>query len=134
MIAPTKGYAIVAGYRTDRDAEQLHEVVGMLSQTPGLYSRLSAKRNLEYFASLYSSIESPSKQVENYLRLMGLWERCHDKVGPFSKGVKQRPALVRALLREPKVLFLDEPTVGLDPEVSAEVREINHRLGEEERN
>jgi ABC-2 type transport system ATP-binding protein len=131
MIAPTKGYAIVAGYRTDRDVEQLHEVVGMLTETPGFYSRLSAKRNLEYFASFYSSIESPSKQVEKYLRLIGLWERCHDKVGTFSKGMKQRLALVRALVHEPKILFLDEPTAGLDPEAAAEVREMIHRLGKE---
>jgi len=131
MIAPTKGYAIVAGHRTDRDVEQLHEVIDMLTETPGFYSRLSAKRNLEYFASFYSSIESPSKQVEKYLRLIGLWERCNDKVGTFSKGMKQRLALVRALVHEPKVLFLDEPTAGLDPEVAAEVREMIHRLGEE---
>jgi len=130
MIAPTKGYAIVAGHRTDRDVEQLHEVVGMLTETPGFYNRLSAKRNLEYFASFYSSIESPSKQVEKYLRLIGLWKRCNDRVSTFSKGMKQRLALVRALLHEPKVLFLDEPTAGLDPEVAAEVREMIHRLGE----
>ena len=131
MIAPTKGYAIVAGHRTDRDVEQLHEVIGILTETPGFYSRLSAKRNLEYFASFYSSIESPSKQVEKYLRLIGLWKRCNDKVGTFSKGMKQRLALVRALVHEPKVLFLDEPTAGLDPEVAAEVRGMIHRLGEE---
>jgi ABC-2 type transport system ATP-binding protein len=131
IIAPTKGYAIVAGHRTDRDVEQLHEVIGMLTETPGFYNRLSAKRNLEYFASFYSSIESPSVQVEKYLRLIGLWNRCHDKVGTFSKGMKQRLALVRALVHEPKVLFLDEPTAGLDPEAAAEVREMIHRLGEE---
>jgi len=131
MIAPTKGYAIVAGHRTDRDVEQLHEVVGILTETPGFYSRLSAKRNLEYFASFYSSIESPSKQVEKYLKLIGLWERCNDRVGTFSKGMKHRLALVRALVHEPKVLFLDEPTAGLDPEAAAEVREMINRLGKE---
>jgi len=83
MIAPTKGYAIVAGYRTDRDVEQLHEVVGILTETPGFYNRLSAKRNLEYFAGFYSSIQSPSEQVEKYLRLVRLWERCDDRVGTF---------------------------------------------------
>jgi ABC-2 type transport system ATP-binding protein len=132
MIAPTKGYAIVAGHRTDRDIEQLHEVVGMLTETPGFYSRLSAKRNLEYFAGFYPSIESQS-QVEKYLRLMGLWERHDSKVGTFSKGMKQRLALARALVHEPKVLFLDEPTAGLDPEAAGEVRRLIRTLREEGR-
>jgi ABC-2 type transport system ATP-binding protein len=131
MIAPTKGHAMVAGYRTDRDIEQLHEVIGILTETPGFYSRLSAKRNLEYFAGFYSSIQSPSQQVEKYLRLVRLWERRNDRVGTFSKGMKHRLALVRALMHEPKVLFLDEPTAGLDPEAAAEVRELIHRLGQE---
>ena len=132
MIAPTRGYAIVAGHRTDRDVEQLHEVVGMLTQAPGLYDRLSARRNLEYFASFYPSIQSQS-QVEKYLKLMGLWERRDGKVGTFSKGMKQRLALARALVHEPKVLFLDEPTAGLDPEVAGEVRQLIRSLHEEGR-
>jgi len=131
MIAPTKGYAIVASHRTDRDVEQLHEVIGILTETPGFYNRLSAKRNLEYFAGFYSSIQSPLEQVEKYLRLIGLWERSNDRVGTFSKGMKHRLALVRALLHEPKVLFLDEPTAGLDPEAATEVREMIRRLGGE---
>jgi len=122
MIAPTKGHAIVAGHRTDRDVEQLHKIVGMLTQTPGLYDRLSARRNLEYFAGFYPSIESQS-QVEKYLKLMGLRERQDSKVGTFSKGMKQRLALARALVHEPKVLFLDEPTAGLDSEAAGEVRQ-----------
>jgi ABC-2 type transport system ATP-binding protein len=132
MIAPTKGYAIVAHHRTDRDVEQLHEIVGILTQMPGLYNRLSARRNLEYFASFYRSIESQS-QVEKYLKLMGLWERRDSKVGTFSKGMKQRLALARALVHEPKVLFLDEPTAGLDPEAAGEVRQLIRILREEGR-
>lgn len=132
MIAPTKGHAIVAGHRTDRDVERLHEMVGMLTEMPGFYSRLSAKRNLEYFAGFYSSIESQS-QVEKYLRLMGLWERRDSKVGTFSKGMKQRLALARALVHEPKVLFLDEPTAGLDPEAAGEVHQLIRTLREEGR-
>jgi len=132
MISPTKGYAIVAGHRTDRDVEELHEIVGILTQTPGLYNRLGARRNLEYFASFYPSIESKS-QVEKYLRLMGLWERRDNKVGTFSKGMKQRLALARALVHEPKVLFLDEPTAGLDPEAAGEVRQLIRTLREEGR-
>jgi ABC-2 type transport system ATP-binding protein len=132
MIAPTKGYAIVAGHRTDRDVEQLHEIIGILTQTPGLYDRLSARRNLEYFASFYPSIE-PQSQVEKYLKLMGLWERRDGKAGTFSKGMKQRLALARALVHEPKVLFLDEPTAGLDPEAAGEVRQLIRTLREEGR-
>jgi len=132
MMAPTKGYAIVVGHRTDRDVEQLHEVVGMLTQTPGLYDRLSARRNLEYFAGFYPSIESHS-QVEKYLKIMGLWERRDSKVGTFSKGMKQRLALARALVHEPQVLFLDEPTAGLDPEAAGEVRQLIRSLREEGR-
>lgn len=132
MIAPTKGYAVVAGHRTERNVEQLHEVIGMLTQTPGLYDRLSARRNLEYFAGFYPSIESQF-QVEKYLKLIGLWKRCNEKVGTFSKGMKQRLALARALVHEPKVLFLDEPTAGLDPEAAGEVRQLIRTLCEEGR-
>jgi ABC-2 type transport system ATP-binding protein len=132
MIAPTKGYAIVSGHKTDRDVEQLHEVIGMLTQTPGLYDRLGARRNLEYFASFYPSVDSQSK-AEKYLKLMGLWERRDSKVGTFSKGMKQRLALARALVHEPKVLFLDEPTAGLDPEAAGEVRQLIRTLREEGR-
>ena len=132
MITPTKGHAVVAGHRTDRDMEQLHEVIGILTQMPGLYDRLSARRNLEYFASFYPSVEAQS-QVEKYLRLMGLWERRDSKVGTFSKGMKQRLALARALVHDPKVLFLDEPTSGLDPEAAGEVRQLIRNLREEGR-
>ena len=129
MIAPTRGYAVVAGHRTDRNAEQLHEVIGMLTQMPGFYGRLSAERNLEYFAGFYPSIES-QHQVEKYLKLMGLWERRDSKVGTFSKGMQQRLALARALMHEPEVLFLDEPTSGLDPRAAGEVRQLIRSLGE----
>ncbi|MFO7995612.1 MAG: ABC transporter ATP-binding protein [Dehalococcoidia bacterium] len=129
IISPTKGEAIVAGYRTDRNVEELHEVIGMLTETPGLYGRLSARRNLEYFASFYPINDVPGR-VEKYLKLMELWERREDKAGTFSKGMKQRLALARALIHEPKVLFLDEPTSGLDPGAAGEVRQLIRRLKE----
>ncbi len=132
IIAPTSGYAEIAGRRTDGEVERLHEVIGLLTETPGFYEKLSARRNLEYFAGFYP-LKDQKAQVEKYLKLMGLWERRQSRVGTFSKGMKQRLALARALLHEPKVLFLDEPTSGLDPEAAQEVRELVKRLSNEGR-
>ena len=132
IIAPTSGEALVAGIDPSREPERLHEHIGLLPEVPGFYARLSARRNLEYFAGFYSDIDVAA-QVERYLKLMGLWERRDDKVGTFSKGMEQRLALARALLHEPKALFLDEPTSGLDPEAARDVRELIKQLREERR-
>ncbi len=134
IISPSSGYAVVAGYRTDLQPELLHEVIGLLTEVPGFYDRLSARRNLEFFAGFYSNIgKISSARVEKYLKLVGLWDLREDKVGSFSKGMKQRLALARALLPEPEVLFLDEPTSGLDPEAANEIRGLINRLSMEGR-
>lgn len=132
IIAPSSGYAEIAGLRTDGETDRLHEVIGLLTESPGFYEKLSARRNLKYFAGFYSNIDGDT-QVGKYLKLMGLWERSQSRVGTFSKGMKQRLALARALLHEPKVLFLDEPTAGLDPEAAQEVRELVKLLSSEGR-
>lgn len=132
IIAPTSGHAMVAGIRPDREPERLHEVIGLLPEAPGFYERLSARRNLRYFAGFYPAIDGDA-QVEKYLSLLGLWDRRDDRVAAFSKGMKQRLALARALLHEPKVLFLDEPTAGLDPEVASELRTLIQDLSGEGR-
>lgn len=132
IISPTSGYAVVAGRRTDGLVEELHEAIGLLTETPGFYDHLSARRNLEFYAGFYSSVNIAT-QVQKYLKMMGLWERRDTRVGTFSKGMKQRLALARALVHEPKVLFLDEPTAGLDPEAAREVREMIKGLSREGR-
>ena len=132
LIGPTRGTATVAGFRVGRDDTQIRRTVGLLTETPGMYDNLPADTNLRIFAELYE-VGDVSGQVEKYLRILGLWDRRTDAVGTFSKGMKQKLAIARALLHEPRILFLDEPTAGLDPEASHLVREYIAELRKEGR-
>lgn len=123
LISPTRGRAKVNGFEIGKEDMQIRRTVGVLTETPGLYDNLSAQRNLEIYASLYE-VEDVHGQVEKYLRMLGLWERRKDEAGTFSKGMKQKLAIARALLHEPRTLFLDEPTAGLDPEAARLVRDF----------
>ena len=123
LIAPTSGTARVVGFEVGRDDGQIRRNVGILTETPGMYDRLSARRNLTIFARLYE-VEAVDRQVEKYLRLLGLWDRRDDPVGEFSKGMRQKLAIARSLLHEPRVIFLDEPTAALDPEASRLVHDF----------
>ncbi len=127
LIAPTSGQAFIGPYQIGRDDQAIRRMVGILTETPGMYERLSADKNLTIFARLYGVRDVPG-QVEKYLRMLGLWERRFDPVGSFSKGMRQKLAIARALLHEPRVLFLDEPTSGLDPEASRMVRDFIEEL------
>jgi ABC-2 type transport system ATP-binding protein len=132
LIAPSSGEAWVAGHRIGEEDQEIRQKVGILTETPGLYEQLSAERNLAFFAELYDVKDIP-KQVERYLRMLGLWGRRAEAVGTFSKGMRQKLAIARALLHEPEVLFLDEPTSGLDPEAAHLVRDFISELGEQGR-
>jgi ABC-2 type transport system ATP-binding protein len=134
LIAPTAGTAVVAGHRLGADLAALRQSVGILTETPGLYDRLSARQNLVFFARLYDvDATRADAQAEHYLRMLGLWERRDDNVGGFSKGMRQKLAIARALLHEPSVVFLDEPTAGLDPEAARTVRDFVKELRAEGR-
>jgi ABC-2 type transport system ATP-binding protein len=132
LIAPTAGTATVAGYAVEGQQQDIRRHVGILTETPGLYDRLTAVRNLEIFARLYE-VQDVNGQVERYLRMLGLWDRRHEAAGTFSKGMKQKLAIARALLHEPQILFLDEPSAGLDPEASRLVRDFVLELRSEGR-
>jgi ABC-2 type transport system ATP-binding protein len=134
LIAPTNGSASVAGHPLGSDSQAIRRSVGILTETPGLYDRLSAWQNLIFFARLYDVAEPrAAAQAERYLRMLELWERRGDSVGGFSKGMRQKLAIARALLHEPAVVFLDEPSAGLDPEAARTVRDFIKELRAEGR-
>jgi ABC-2 type transport system ATP-binding protein len=129
LIAPSAGAAWIGKQQLGKDDQEIRRNVGILTETPGMYERLSAEKNLAIFANLYE-VQNVAGQVEKYLRMLGLWDRRYDAVGSFSKGMRQKLAIARALLHEPCVLFLDEPTSGLDPEASHLVRDFIEQLKE----
>jgi ABC-2 type transport system ATP-binding protein len=123
LIEPTSGQATVAGHIVGKDDNRLRAKVGFLTETPGLYDRLSAAANLAYFAHLYDVADVPGR-VEHYLRWLGLWEQRYEPAGTLSKGMRQKLAIARALLHDPPIVFLDEPTSALDPEAAHLVRDF----------
>ncbi len=132
LLAPTSGRASVAGHDIREAAPQVRGSVGILTESPGFYKRLTLERNLRFFAELYG-VPAPREAVQRYLKRLGLWERRAEAVATLSKGLRQRLALARALVHEPKVLFLDEPTSGLDPESARDVRQFIGELASERR-
>lgn len=130
LLAPTAGQATVAGFRLGEEDMEIRRRVGILTEAPGLYERLPVHFNLEVFARLYQVPQREVRdRVKHYLGLLGLWERRRDPAGTLSKGMKQKLAIARALLHEPPLLFLDEPTAALDPEAAKMVRDFIAGLG-----
>jgi len=132
LIRPTSGKAVVNGFTVGQQDTQIRRSVGLLTETPGLYDNLSAEYNLKIYANLYE-VKDVAGQVEKYLRMLGLWERRFDPAATLSKGMKQKLAIARALLHEPRILFLDEPTSALDPESAHLVRDFIGELRKEGR-
>jgi len=147
LIAPTSGSATVASIPlTPDNGVEIRRRISIMPESPGLYLRLSVAENLGCFADLYEAPD-PGDRVDRALRAVGLADRASDACGSLSKGLRQRVALARALLSDPQVLFLDEPTAGLDPAAARDVHELiaelrrsgvtifltTHRLEEAER-
>ena len=131
LLKPTAGKALVWGQNLGEN-EGLRRRIGVLLEHDGLYERISAYENLDYYAQLYG-VSNRVEKIENLLEFTGLSDRKDDKVGKFSKGMKRKLALARAIIHDPDVLFLDEPSAGLDPEAQKMVRDLILRLSGEER-
>jgi ABC-2 type transport system ATP-binding protein len=147
LLAPTSGSATVAGFPlAPENALDIRRRIAIMPEAPGLYLKLTVVENLECFADLYE-VPDPRDRIAAALQAVNLADRSRDTCGALSKGLRQRVALARALLSDPQILFLDEPTAGLDPVAAREVHELidglrkrgvtifltTHRLEEAER-
>jgi ABC-2 type transport system ATP-binding protein len=135
LISPSGGSAKVGGYKISENPLEVRQTVGILTESPSLYERLTAYENMDFFAEAYSLSDPQEKstRIRELLDFFDLWERRNDKVAGFSKGMKQKLAIARALVHKPPVLFLDEPTAGLDPEAAKEVRDLMEMLSRREK-
>jgi ABC-2 type transport system ATP-binding protein len=132
LSRPTEGTATIGGYDIVKHDNKVRQQIGLVSEKMIMYDRLTAKENLRFFGKLYNIPKSTLNQrIDELLELVQLSKWKDSKVGTFSTGMRQRMNVVRALLNMPKVLFLDEPTLGLDPQSTVEVREFVKKVNKE---
>lgn len=126
LIQPTAGTAYIDSYEVGNksDAQKIRGMIGLLPEVPGLYETLGAYKNLDYYGQFYG-VPKPKREesIHKTLTNLDLWDRRNEPVGGFSKGMKQKIAIARALIHDPKYIFLDEPTASLDPMAAKIVRE-----------
>jgi ABC-2 type transport system ATP-binding protein len=124
ILKPTSGRALIAGYDVVEQAREARHVVGLLTEYPGLYNRMRPMEYLQFFGALQgmTALEA-EKRGRLLLQQFGLWESREKRLDSYSKGMKQKAALIRALIHDPQVLFLDEPTTAMDPHSARTVRD-----------
>src|SRR5208337_2285352 len=136
LISKTSGEARIGDYDVGNEADSLkiRELIGFVPDNVGLYDGLSAYDNLDFYGKLYDCTEQQRKEnIQRFLTMLGLWEKRDVEAGTFSKGMKQKLAIARSLIHDPQILFMDEPTVNLDPESSKTVRDFILELKKEKR-
>ncbi|MGE5574555.1 MAG: ABC transporter ATP-binding protein [Ignavibacteria bacterium] len=133
LSRPTKGTATIGGFDTVENDMAVRKLIGIVSEKMIIYNRLTAKENLWFFGSLFNiPNDTLNKRIDELLELVQLTKWKNAQVGTFSTGMRQRMNVVRALLNMPQVLFLDEPTLGLDPQSSVEIRDFVKKLNQEQ--
>lgn len=136
LISKTSGEARIAGYDVgnEKDALKIRKLIGLVPDNVGLYDVLSAYDNLDFYGKLYDRTEAQRKEnIRRFLTMLGLWEKKDVTVGTFSKGMKQKLGIACALIHDPRILFMDEPTANLDPEAAKTVRDFILDLKKEKR-
>ncbi|MBK5133946.1 ATP-binding cassette domain-containing protein [Candidatus Bathyarchaeota archaeon] len=132
LARPTSGTAQIGGYDVIKNDNDVRKLIGIVSEKMIMYNRLTAKENLLFFGNLFNIPKNVlAKKVDDLLELVQLTKFKNSQVGTFSTGMQQRMNVVRALLNTPQVLYLDEPTLGLDPQSSVEIREFIKKLNRE---
>ena len=133
LLEPTSGSATVLGYDTQAQAEQVRACTGALLENTGVYEQLSVEDNLEFYGRAYRMGTAERRaRIQELLGEMGLWERRKQRAGDWSRGMRQKLALARAMLHQPQLVLLDEPTAGLDVEAAVAVRAELVSLAERE--
>ena len=131
LIAPTAGTATVNGHSLGEGSQRIRALTGILTESPGLHDKLTARQNLAFYGRLYGLQGGALRAaVDRYLGVVGMSEHADRRVGGFSKGMRQKIAIARAMLHEPEVIYLDEPTSGLDPSAAKMVRDFVATLRE----
>ena len=134
ILKPSRGFASVAGYDVVKDAEKVREMVGVLTEHHGLYHRMNAEEYLQFYGALYGlSAKASTERFTPMLEKFDMLVYRKKRLGEYSKGMRQKLALVRALINDPPVLLLDEPTSAMDPESARIVRDAIHGLRKSDR-
>ncbi len=134
LLNPTRGWARVAGYDVVKNGRDVRASIGVLTEQHGLYMRMSAEEYLEFFGQVYDlGPQLRKSRSQHLLEYFGLAEAAHRRIGEYSKGMRQKLALARAMMHDPGVLLLDEPTSAMDPESARLVRDEIARLKSSQR-
>jgi ABC-2 type transport system ATP-binding protein len=129
IMKPDQGDVLVDGYSIHKDPLKIKSLIGYLPEEPNLYERFKARDLLKYFSELYGVPGADINQrVEELLELVGMTHRAEDRINTFSKGLRQRISIARALVHDPEIIIFDEPTMGLDPATSQTIRHFINQL------
>ncbi len=133
LLMPTEGKALIDGMDIVEHQQEIRKVIGVVPESHGYYYSMTAKEYLEYFSSLFEPDKNQEEYIEYLLKKVGLYEKRNVAVGQFSRGMKQRLGIAKSLINHPKIIFLDEPTLGLDPRGQHEIQQLLLEINKSEK-